>query len=221
MPTNLMPAELAEIIATHRALFGGFVMQADGETPPAAPNPAPPAAPPAAPAAPPPGDDAGAGGKDALKADLATERDKRQELEQKFQKFAEGIGAALGITPAEVTPEQMAAQLTQATADKDTILQQLATANARLAIYDMAPDGVNVRRLLDSRRFDTELGKVDVTDPAAVQAAITAFLDANPDYRTNPSSGGDLGAGHGRVPATTAPGVPRMAAALEQQLTKN
>ena len=37
--TIAMPAELAEIIATHRALFGGFVMEADGgETPPERPD---------------------------------------------------------------------------------------------------------------------------------------------------------------------------------------
>lgn len=43
MPTPTMPAELAQIIATHKALFGGFVMQASeqqdggesGATPPA------------------------------------------------------------------------------------------------------------------------------------------------------------------------------------------
>ena len=37
--TIAMPAELAEIIATHRALFGGFVMETDGgETPPERPD---------------------------------------------------------------------------------------------------------------------------------------------------------------------------------------
>ena len=37
--TIAMPAELAEIIATHRALFGGFAMEADGgETPPERPD---------------------------------------------------------------------------------------------------------------------------------------------------------------------------------------
>lgn len=41
MTSFAMPSELADIIATHRALFGGFVMEAgnggndDGETPPA------------------------------------------------------------------------------------------------------------------------------------------------------------------------------------------
>ena len=121
-----IPADLAEIIATHRALFGGFTMQADGETPPPATEP--PAAPPAPPAAPadPPDNYSGAGGKDALKADLATERDKRQALENRFQQFADGISRALGITPAEVTPEQLATQLTQATSEKDAVQAQLA-----------------------------------------------------------------------------------------------
>ena len=37
--TIAMPAELAEIIATHRALFGGFIMEADGsDTPPERPD---------------------------------------------------------------------------------------------------------------------------------------------------------------------------------------
>lgn len=173
--------------------------------------------PPPVPPAPPAGDQddyRGAGSKDALKADLAAERDKRQALEAKLDTFTEGISKALGISTSEVTPEQMAAQLTQAQSERDTL-------QAQLAVFLNAPDGVDVKGLLDSSSFTRSLQNADLTKPDAVAAAITAFVDTNPRFRTNPSSGGDLSAGHKQTPTDIAPGVPRMAAALEQQLSKN
>lgn len=79
-----MPAELAEVIAAHKALFGGFTMMADENTDP------------------PGGDESTADDKDAkggddfksehsktaVLRDLATERDKRQALEAEVAKLA-------------------------------------------------------------------------------------------------------------------------------------
>ena len=42
-----------------------------------------------------PNDDAGAGGKTQILADLATERDKRQSLEQQFTSLKDGLAQAL------------------------------------------------------------------------------------------------------------------------------
>lgn len=73
MSKPIMPAELKQIIAAHQALFGKTVMMAEeaqdatskeGEKP---------------------SDDGGRGGKDAILADLAKERDARQALEIRLQ----------------------------------------------------------------------------------------------------------------------------------------
>ncbi|MCW2758068.1 MAG: hypothetical protein JWO46_1814 [Nocardioidaceae bacterium] len=48
-------------------------------------------------------DDKGAGGKDALKADLARERDKRQQLEKDLTEMKDGFAKALGLKPEETS----------------------------------------------------------------------------------------------------------------------
>ena len=132
------------------------------------------------------GDDyKGAGSKDALKADLARERDARQALAQQLDQFKAGLAQALGIESEQATPEQLAEQLTAAQAET-------ATARVQLAIYQAAPAGVDVSALLDSASFTRSLAGIDPSDTEAITAKVTAFVDANPNRfttTTNPGAG--------------------------------
>lgn len=83
MHNTIFPADLAEIIQTHRELFGGYVMQADGEQPEA------PAEPPA-PAEPADKADEPLGEK-GLKA-LQAEREARKQLEAEIAKLKGSAG---------------------------------------------------------------------------------------------------------------------------------
>ena len=80
-PNPLMPADLAEIIATHKALIGGFTMMAD-EASGATTD-----------------DQKDAGGfkspesRDSVLADLATERAERKRLAAQLQELTEALGA--------------------------------------------------------------------------------------------------------------------------------
>ena len=120
----------------------------------------------------------GAGSKGQLKADLATERDKRQQLETQFTTLRDGLARALGLGQDEqLTPEQLTEQLTSAQAERDA-------SNARLQVFLAAPDGVDVKALLDSRSFTDSLKGVDLSAPDAIAQAVGAFVDANPRFRT-------------------------------------
>lgn len=105
-----IPAELAEIIAAHRALFGGYMMMADGE------QSDPPADPPA---------DAGAAvekvvekpdefknedSKRAVLTDLYTERDARKQAEKALQDLQKQIDDASKSAEEKATEALTAAQ---------------------------------------------------------------------------------------------------------------
>lgn len=123
-----------------------------------------------------------AGGKVRLQADLAAERDKRQQLEQQFGQLRDGLAQALGINQGEqVTPEQLTQQLTEAQSERDGL-------NARLQVFLNAPDGVDTRALLDSRSFTDTLGGIDLSNPAAVTQAVNDFVDSHPRFRTGPAT---------------------------------
>ena len=125
-----------------------------------------------------PNDDAGAGGKTQILADLATERDKRQSLEQQFTSLKDGLAQALGLgQQAEVTPEQLAEQLT-------TAQSEATQARTELAVFRSVPDGVDAQALLDSRAFSQVIAKIDAADPGAITGAVTQFVEANPRFKT-------------------------------------
>ena len=143
----------------------------------------------------PPSSEQGAGSKQAVLADLAAERDKRQALEQQFTAFRDGLASALGMNQQEATPEQLADQLS--TAQRDA-----AQARIELAVFRSTPDGVDAQALLDSRAFVSALGSIAPGDDAALQAAIDSFVEANPRFRTAPlrSPGGRDAAAGGPSP---------------------
>jgi hypothetical protein len=118
------------------------------------------------------------GSKDAVLADLARERDKRQETEQKL----DAVLTALGLKEAgqDVDPKQAAADL--------------AVTRAENAVLRVGAGIADVDALLDSKSFTDSLAKVDANDRAAVKAHIEAFVQANPRYAAQ-------AAGQGPVPA--------------------
>lgn len=138
----------------------------------------------------------GAGSKDALKADLAAERDKRQQLEQSFNQMRDGIAKAFGFDDGkQLTPEQMTEQL-------QTAQTESAAAKAHLAVFRAAPAGVDADALLDSERFRASLKDISVDDRDSLSKAIEAFVDQNPRFRTTQTGAGarDAGASGGGKP---------------------
>lgn len=124
----------------------------------------------------------GAGSKDALKADLATERQARQELATELSHLKTGLAKALGIEETKATPEQLAEQLTAAQSEASA-------AKVQLAIYKAAPKGVDVGALLDSTSFLKALAGIDPADVEAIAEKVTSFVKANPRFRADASAG--------------------------------
>ena len=159
----------------------------------------------------------GAGSKEQLKSDLAGERKKRQELEARVDQLTAGLTQALGIKGDEgekLTPEQLTEQLKTASAERDA-------ASRQLTVFLNAPDGVDVKALLDSRSFLDHLDKAAPSSPEEISTAVASYVAANPRFKVRSGSLGDIAAGHGRQSAPVAPGMDRLTAAISQQLTKN
>lgn len=196
-----IPADLAEVIAVHRDLFGGWTMTAAApEGAPAAPA-EPPATPsqPAAPAAPQPPAQPPAGETPEqtiarLTAELTSARQeagksrvnaKQAAAEEARQSLVQELGKALGLvkTDEPVDPAKLTAQLTeqQATA---------AAAQVQLAVFKAAAKhGADAESLLDSNSFLRSLDGLAPTDADKIDAAIKAAVDANPKLKTAPVAG--------------------------------
>lgn len=160
-------------------------------------TPETPKTPSSTPETPLPDGDKGAGSKDALKADLAAERDKRQALETQvaeLNKFRDGLAGLFGAKPDELTPERLAARLEESE-------RASAERSKQLAVFSSVPAGVDAGALLDSRAFNAELAKVKSDNPAAIQKVVQDFLKANPRFGSPTPDGmrdarvGDPGAG--------------------------
>lgn len=85
----------------------------------------------------------------------------------------QSIGKALGLVTDQVDPAQLTEQLGLATT-------QAKQAQAELAVFKAANGKANVSALLDSRSFASQLAGIDPTDPAAVDALVSAAVEANP-----------------------------------------
>lgn len=166
------------------------------------PSPADPPADPPKPTDPPVDD--GKGGKDAILADLAKERDKRQELEGKLTEFQttqqqqmDAIAKALGLKPDDTPP------------DADALAQQIATeqANTReaqrlLAVYRNAgTHEANADELLDSASFLRTIADIDPTDADAIGDAIKSAVESNPKFKASQTPNTPPFPGGPRTPA--------------------
>lgn len=132
-------------------------------------------------------------------ADLRKENgDRRQAnktaVEEAARKAAEDaykkMGVTLGLVKADEAP------------DASKVDSALADSQRELAVYRLAPQGVDVQRMLDSRSFMNSLSSIDPTDTAALKTAIDAAVNSNSAFKVTPvvpKSGGDLGGGSGEA----------------------
>lgn len=128
--------------------------------------------------------DDGRGSKDAILADLATERDRRQAAEKQAQDVLKAVQTALGIKSETDDPQELAKKLTAAQAETTG-------AQLQLAIYrSSAAKDADVDALLDSLAFQNSVAKVDPSDAKAVEAAIKQFVDQNPRFKVTAQGGG-------------------------------
>ena len=183
------------------------------------PQDAPPAETPKDDTTPPPADppkdgDDGKGGKSAILADLAKERDARQSLEQQVkdlqaaqQTQLDGIAKALGLKTDDTPPDP--AKLTE---QLTTEQAKARDAQVQLAVYRNASAGnADPDALLDSASFLRTVAEIDPTDSAAVTAAIKAAVEANPRYKAGDSIPSPGQAGIGVAGGGAQPADPRSA----------
>lgn len=140
------------------------------------------------------GADEGKGSKDAVLADLARERDKRQNLEAQFNGFKDAFAKALGLDKDEqLTPEQLTAQVTEQTSRAEK-------AERLLAVTRAMPATVDSDALLDSSAFQKAIADVPADK---VAETVTSFVEQHPRFlRTNPGAGAsDAGATNPPAPA--------------------
>lgn len=171
------------------------IMGASPDDPP--PSDPPPADPPSSdppPADPPqdPAADPAKGGKDAILADLAKERDKRQALEEQVQEllplrdqFAAIAKVFGGGDDEPPDPAKLAEQVAAEQGKTETEKARADSAERALAVFKRALDpqaGLNVNpiALLDSNTFLTSLKDVDHADVEKLDGAIKAAIEANP-----------------------------------------
>lgn len=176
------------------------------DAPPGAENAGAPAG-----AAEPDAGETGKGGKAAVLADLATERDKRQALEQTVAQMQQAqkdqmaaIAAAFGVKPD----------------DKDDGTQLLTTLQQQVAA--MQHESLVHRIAATHQIADTDdielLKSAKDEDTMTRLAGRLAAANAEPDQTPKPDlTQGAKGAG---APPEVQPGVARLAQAFEQELTK-
>lgn len=165
-------------------IMGGDDTVPSADLPPSDPPSAdPPADPPSEPA------DEGKGGKDAILADLAKERDKRQALEQTVtqmqtaqQQQMDALAKALGLKSDDAPPDPAAL-----TEQIETEKAAAADARRELAVYQNAGEG-DPKRLLDSASFLRSIKDIDPSDTAAISAAISDAVEADPLLKGAPAS---------------------------------
>lgn len=156
-----------------------------------APEPAPVPAETGAPSPTPGSPDDGKGGKDAILADLAKERDARQALQQQIadlqtaqQSQMDALAKALGLKSDDAPPDPAAL-----TAEIEAEKANARTASLQLAVFKSAADHeANATRLLDSASFLASLKDIDPEDSDAVGAAIKAAVEADPVFKTTPAT---------------------------------
>lgn len=180
MHNTIYPADLAEIIQTHRELFGGYVMQADGEQPEASAEPADKADEPADKADEPLGEK-------GLKA-LQAEREARKQLEAEIAKLKGSTGVLddlrKALTPQGAEPDpqaDLAAQVAEMRKQLDAAAAK--EAHSKLAVEVATAAGV-------ANASDVALIAAQ-TDKGAMEALALRLKGATPAGipKADPSAG--------------------------------
>ena len=118
-------------------------------------------------------EDTGRGSKDAVLADLARERAKRKEADQKL--------AAVEVKLSKLA-EALGVEATE-TVDPDTLKSDLAAQKRENAVLRAgAALHLDTDALLDSRRFTTGLADIDPSEDDAVKAYLEGFIQEHPQY---------------------------------------
>lgn len=139
--------------------------------------------------------DEGKGSKEAVLADLARERDKRQKLEKSSAKTSaklEAVLSALGLNDQQEDPAKAAQQARDAQRAAET----------KLAVFMHAPAGVDPKALLDSVAVTRGLADIDTSDENAVTDYLARYSD-DPRFRTTQPGAGASDAGATNPPATS------------------
>ena len=206
-PTDLRaPGAIDALLAFHRATFGPSVMENDGGegAPPAEPpKPTPPAT---------GGDDEGKGGKAAILADLATERDKRQALEQQVtqiqsahQAQMDALAKAFRLKPEDVSDtDKLAGQVT-GLSEK---LEQLTRANLVLSVVNAHPN-----------LSDEDKAVIEKIPDEATMRTVAARLSEAAKPSGKPKADPPSGSGSGAKPDVDLPGVHRLRSFYESAET--
>ena len=143
------------------------------------------------------GQDTGpAGGKEAVLADLAKERQQRHaaeqqvaELTKKFDQLQSGLAQAFGVQGTQATPEQLQAQAQQVQTQQNQAMTQL-------AVHQLAATaGADPVKLLDSASFLSSINSLQPTDHAGITAAIKAAVERNKSLAAVRSGAGSSDAG--------------------------
>ena len=205
-PPVFVPAGLAEVIALHREMFGGWTMTATAPEggapaapaasaePPATPGQPPASAAPQQPAQPPVGETPEQT-ISRLTAELTSARQeagksrvnaKQAAADEARNSLVQELGRALGLIKTEgeqVDPAKLTAQLTE---------QQAAATGAQvqLAVFKAAAKhGADPEALLDSNTFLRSLDGLAPADADKIDAAIKAAVETNPKLKTAPAAG--------------------------------
>lgn len=211
------PKDLAEIIAIHRDLFGGYTMTAtaaEGGTPAATEGTPPAATAEGTPAVTPPASSAedvaslpewaqkaiSDARQDATKARTTA---KAAAAEEARNEVIQQIGKAMGLVKDDSTkldPVALQAALAQQQADGSLTKVQLEA----MKIAIKPETGVNALALLDSNSFLAAVKGLAPTDTAGIAAAIKAAVEANPMLKAAPGgppkSGAEFSGGTGEKP---------------------
>lgn len=121
---------------------------------------------------------------------------KQQAADEARQALAQQIGKTLGLVKddTKVDPAELTSQLTQTQAEAKA-------ARLELAVYKAANTAkADPAALLDSRAFLAQVASIDPTDTAALAAAISGAITANPRLRVTQAAtvgGADIAGGSG------------------------
>ena len=97
------------------------------------------------------------------------------------------VAAAIGLQSGEqLTPEQLAQQTATRAAELESSLA--AEKRANMVLLTAQDAGANANLLLDSRGFTESIAGLDPNDRAAIQTAITTWLQAHPEHKTQPGT---------------------------------
>lgn len=141
----------------------------------------------------------------SLRTESKTNREAREKAEKEAQEAKDQrdkVLAALGLksdgTPADETPEQLAAKLSE----RDKAVEATARENLVLRIGTRPEISANVDKLLDSRAFTDKLASLKSDDRDGVEALVKEWIENDPSYKVTAAASSSGGSAHSGTPPT-------------------